>query len=203
MQGHRKITERNRMEDDSFIFIVIFLHHVRRMRLNVMKPRRCLFITTKSFFTMKKDFELTGTDRSVDVSLPVNWCFCFDDGCKLAEKCFRRFAAVHLAGGRQSGMAVFRGIGDDGVCDFFLEKRIERQAWGMDKLFEKVFYNDAMSIRKALLGMLGNKGGYYRYNRGEKYLSATQQERVRAVFRRYGYERVEFGHYVDRYWLGD
>ena len=100
-------------------------------------------------------------------------------------------------------MAVFRGMGDDGVCDFFLEKRIERQAWGMDKLFEKVFYNDARSIRKALLGMLGNKGGYYRYNRGEKYLSATQQERVRAVFRRYGYERVEFGHYVDRYWLGD
>ena len=152
---------------------------------------------------MKKDFELTGTDRNVDVSLPVNWCFCFDDGCKLAEKCFRRFAAVHLAGGRQSGMAVFRGMGDDGVCDFFLEKRIERQAWGMDKLFEKVFYNDARSIRKALLGMLGNKGGYYRYNRGEKYLSATQQERVRAVFRRYGYERVEFGYYVDRYWLGD
>ena len=146
------------MEDDSFIFIVIFLHHVRRMRLNVMKPRRCLFITTKSFFTMKKDFELTGTDRSVDVSLPENWCFCFDDGCKLAEKCFRRFAAVHLAGGRQSGMAVFRGMGDDGVCDFFLEKRIERQAWGMDKLFEKVFYNDARSIRKALLGYLASRG---------------------------------------------
>ena len=100
-------------------------------------------------------------------------------------------------------MAVFRGMGDDGMCDFFLEKRIERLAWGMDKLFEKVFYNDARSIRKALFGILGIKRSYYRCNNGEKCLSPTQQERVRAVFRRYGYERVEFGHYVDRYWLGD
>lgn len=152
---------------------------------------------------MEKDFQVDDVKGGTEVSLPANWCFCFNDGCILAGSCFRRFATLHLAGGRKIGTAVFPGTAGDGVCNFFLEKRIVRMAWGLDKLFEKVYCNDATPIRQELLRILGNKGGYYRYNRGEKWLSPEQQERVSKVFSRYGYEHVEFGHYQNRFWLGD
>lgn len=152
---------------------------------------------------MENNLKRADKDMVESISLPRGWCFCFNNGCEAAERCFRRFTATQCSGGRRVGMAVFPQAGESGKCEFFIEKRVVRMAWGLDKLFENVVWRDATPIRKELTGLLGNKGGYYRYNRGEKRLSPKQQELVMAVMRRYGYDDVEFSHYELTYWLGD
>lgn len=152
---------------------------------------------------MEENLICTHRDAVRSISLPKGWCFCFNNGCEAAERCFRRFTATQCTEGRKVGMAVFPKAGDSGKCEFFIAKRVVRMAWGIDKLFEKVVWRDATPIRKELIELLGNKGGYYRYNRGEKWLSPKQQELVMAVMRRYGYDDVEFQHYELTYWLGE
>ncbi len=131
--------------------------------------------------------------------LSKDWLFCFNGICKMRESCFRYFASLNFLGNRELGRAVFPQNDCNDECKFYIEKRIERKAWGMNAMYENVAYFDARKIRKDLYDILGNKRGYYRYNSGEKWLSEEGQEMVREVFRLYGYEDVEFEHYVETY----
>lgn len=49
--------------------------------------------------------------------------------------------------------------------------------------------------------LLGGKTAYYRYHRGERKLSPSQQESIRRLFLKYSYERVEFAHTEERVML--
>ncbi len=129
------------------------------------------------------------------------WLFCFNANCKIREKCFRYFAALNFTGDRKLGKAIFPQNNTNDECIYYIEKRIERKAWGLGRLYENVAYYDARMIRKDLYDILGNKRGYYRYNSGERLLSAEKQEMVREVFRIYGYEDVKFEHYIETYAL--
>lgn len=134
-----------------------------------------------------------------NLRLPKSWLFCFNSNCAMREKCFRYFAAQNFIGNRKLGRAVFPQNDKNGECIYYIEKRIERKAWGLGRLYENVAYYDARQIRKDLYDILGNKRGYYRYNSGERLLSAEKQEMVREVFRMYGYEDVVFEHYIETY----
>lgn len=133
--------------------------------------------------------------------LSRHWLFCFNGNCMMREKCFRYFAALNFTGNWKFGKAVFPQTDANAECIYYIEKRIERMAWGLGRLYENVAYYDARKIRKDLYDILGSKREYYRYNSGERLLSAEKQQMVREVFRIYGYEDVEFEHYTETYAL--
>ena len=59
-----------------------------------------------------------------------------------------------------------------------------------------VFRQENLTVKK----LLGCHTNYYRYNRGEKLLNPKQQEQIRKLFRKYGYDTgIEFDHYVTTY----
>ena len=136
-----------------------------------------------------------------NLRLSRNWLFCFNANCKMREKCFRYFATQNFTANRMFGKAVFPQTDSNEECIYYIEKRIERKAWGMATLYENVTYYDARDIRQGLYKILGSKRNYYRYNSGERLLSMEKQEIIRALFGIYGYEDVEFEHYVETYAL--
>lgn len=129
------------------------------------------------------------------------WLFCLNANCKLRENCFRYFATRNFTADKKFGKAVFPQTDSNEECIYYIEKRIERMAWGMATLYENVAYYDARKIRQDLYKILGSKRNYYRYNSGERLLPEEKQEIIRAVFRIYGYDDVEFEHYVETYAL--
>ena len=44
---------------------------------------------------------------------------------------------------------------------------------------------------------LGSKGQYYRYKLGQMKLLPEQQEHIKQIFARFGYEDVDFEHFSD------
>ena len=136
-----------------------------------------------------------------DVKLPKRWVFCFNNECRMAENCMRRFSASIAGNGQSVGMALIGNCADGEACKWYVEKRIVSMAWGLNKAFDNVLHKDSAAIHGELLKILGNKGGYYRYNNGRKWLSPEKQEMVRAVFSRHGYDGIEFDHHINCYSL--
>lgn len=150
---------------------------------------------------MKRNVHGECMEKEVKVSLPQNWAFCFNNRCVMAETCMRRFSTGIVGKEREVGMTVFTDAAAEGKCRWYREKRIASMAWGLQEAFTKVLYKDAAPIRRALMEILGGKGGYYRYNRGEKRLTPEKQEAVMKVFGSFGYHDIAFDHYEDEYLL--
>ena len=119
----------------------------------------------------------------------------------MKERCLRQLATAHIAEGRDFGPAVYptMEIGPEG-CRLFVEGEPMLMAWGFETLFSEVRLKDERSLRQSLKAYLGGHSTYYRYKKGQRMLSAEQQEWVLNLFKSYGYTtNLEFDHYVYTY----
>ena len=136
---------------------------------------------------------------SSDLGLPKDYIFCFLSECPFSKDCARFFAGQHT-GDCELGTVVLPAAMKGGKCKWFQRLRIIHGAWGFNKLFDEVKAKDAHYLRKTIKDYLGGNGTYYLYQHGNKLLTPEQQEWIKSLFRRYGYnDELEFDGYKDAY----
>lgn len=132
--------------------------------------------------------------------LPPSWLFCFLGGCPKAAQCVRHLSSTVIPNDKTVGFAVLPTALKGNGCKHFKQIRKIRAAYGFKTLFEDVKRKDDTPLRDQLKAFLGSHGSYYRYHNGTKLLTPEQQDRILAIFRRWGYtENLRFDHYKEVY----
>ena len=130
-------------------------------------------------------------------NVPSLISYCFTEQCPMKNECIHFLAGLYKGDDVQQGHAIFPNALKDGKCLFFAPLRIVKMAWGFDKLFAEVKVKDAPILRSEMRDYLGSKGQYYRYKLGQMKLLPEQQEHIKQLFARFGYEDVDFEHFCD------
>lgn len=126
--------------------------------------------------------------------IPANWIFCFNSSCPLAGECLRYQSGLEISDDRPWGNAVFLPSMKDGQCRFFRKDEKVTLATGFIVAHNPRMGDAFVRMRHILTRYLGGNGTYYLYRNGKKWLTPRQQEDIREIFRRAGYqEEVEFG----------
>ncbi len=130
--------------------------------------------------------------------IPVSYARCFQNDCPKAENCTHFLAGKYASEETKTGPAVYPSArkGDDCVC--FKQVRVIHAAYGFKALFAEVKKKDDTILRERIKKYLGGNGTYYRYNSGEHLLTPEQQERIIALFHKFGYtDDLHFDTYRD------
>lgn len=129
-----------------------------------------------------------------------SWSLCFNEKCPRHTTCMRYFVGKQVPSDRTEGLTIYPNALQAGACSSFVEKRIERFAWGFRKLFPQVKRVHYATLRDSMKAYLGGHSNYYRYMRGEYMLNPKQQQWILELFGQYGYtENLLFEHYVYSY----
>ena len=142
---------------------------------------------------MKPDFNYT--------SVPHNYIHCFNNNCTHATECLRHQVALHVpdtVGIIHTVSPVYK-IPDTTECRYFKKDELKLFASGMDHLFDKIPYNDAVIIQKQIQGCF-EKSTYYRCKRKERLITPKEQELIRQVFLDHGIkEEPQYDEYIKQY----
>ena len=132
--------------------------------------------------------------------VPSSYTLCFNSSCPLSQQCMRHLAGQHVPDHLTRGMAIYPNAFADGKCKYFKQIRVMRAARGFGDIFANVRRSDYDAMRSLLTKCLGTGGTYYRYHSGKKLLTPEQQEAIRHIFRKFGYDDdVKFNAYVNVY----
>ena len=121
----------------------------------------------------------------------AGWKFCFNSKCPMHGDCLRFQAALEIPEDREWGSAVFPTSLKNGQCRFFRKDEKVELATGFvttDPNLNNMF----VKLRQQLTAYLGGNGTYYLYRNSKKWLSPTQQEGIRKIFRKAGYRDEVF-----------
>ena len=129
--------------------------------------------------------------------VPYGITYCFTEPCPMKDECIHYLSSLYKGEDIQRGNAIFPNALKNGKCQFFAPLRVVKMAWGFDKLFADVKVKDAPVLRSEMRKFLGSKGQYYRYKLGQLKLLPEQQEYIKQLFARFGYEDVEFEYFSD------
>ena len=134
--------------------------------------------------------------------VPAGWKFCFNSKCPMHGECLRFQAALEMPEDREWGTAVFPTSLKNGQCKFFRKDEKVQLATGF-LTTDPTLNNMFVKLRQRLTTYLGGNGTYYLYRNGKKWLSPTQQEDIREIFRKAGYrgEVIFRDQKVDYYFL--
>ena len=126
-------------------------------------------------------------DKKYDFTeISAGWKFCFNSKCPMHGECLRFQTALKMPEGREWGYAVFPTALKNGQCKFFRKDEKVRLATGF--VTDNPMQNNMfVRLRHQLTTHLGGNGTYYLYRNGKKWLSPTQQEGIREIFRKAGY----------------
>ena len=134
-------------------------------------------------------------------TVPFNYARCYNEQCPKACNCLRRMAAL-LTTADTSYISIINPmcIPATGIdCPHFQNAEKIHVAWGISHLLDNVPYKDGTNIKQQLIGHFG-KTLYYRFYREERFLSPTDQNYIRQLFRRKGItEEPVFDSYTDEY----
>ena len=132
--------------------------------------------------------------------IPQSWKFCFHTSCPLKDKCLRYQTGLEIPADRKWGNAVFPSAFQDGKCPFFRKDEKVTLATGFVVSGNSQMGSLFVSMRRSLTNYLGGNGTYYLYRNGQKWLSPRQQQDIRDLFRKAGYQgEVVFGATKDTY----
>ena len=132
--------------------------------------------------------------------VPSSYALCFNNSCPLSQQCLRHLAGQHVPAQLTRGAAIYPNALANGQCPYFKQIRIVRAARGFGDIFANVRRNDYAAMRSQLSKCLGTGGTYYRYRSGEHLIMPEQQEAIRQIFRKFGYDDdVKFNDYVTVY----
>jgi hypothetical protein len=126
---------------------------------------------------MEKNFE----------NKPKNFVICYNSNCLLGDKCLRRAVSFE----KNEEFSVMPAINamkfNENNCEYFLENKRVKIAYGMTKSFEDVKAKDIAQIRKRLIQYFGQTY-YYERRKGNMPISPEEQEFIAELFKSYGYE---------------
>ena len=135
------------------------------------------------------------------MQIPPSFPLCFNSSCPRRTTCLHYEAGQNVPSRVTSGCAIYpTALTIDGTCPYYRENVKVKLAHGFKNLFAVVKKKDIEALRNKIKQYLGGHGTYYRYNRGEKYLTPRQQEGIQAIYREFGYnEPLSFDHYLSDY----
>lgn len=117
-----------------------------------------------------------------------NFPLCFNKDCPSYDRCLRFIAGQQRPDTMRYHLCIVPHELQGDSCEHFLSMEPVRVAYGFLHSYDEVLKRDFTAIRLELTDYLSNKGGYYKYLRGEWALMPNQQRHIESVFRRYGYE---------------
>ena len=116
----------------------------------------------------------------------AGWRFCFNSLCPMHGECLRFQAALEMPENREWGSVVFPPALKNGQCKFF--RKDEKVILATGFVTANPTQNDMfVKLRHQLTTYLGGNGSYYLYRNSKKWLSPSQQESIREIFRKAGY----------------
>lgn len=122
------------------------------------------------------------------------WTYCFNEKCPRCNECVHFTSTQYLPATETAGHAIYPNALKDGMCNYFLRLRLVTTTWGFRNTFTDVTTRHTGVLRHRMMGLLGGRTAYYRYNRGEMRLSPEQQQQVLDLFKQFGYEKVTYDH---------
>ena len=129
-------------------------------------------------------------------NVPGRWAVCFNDNCPLADKCLRRHVARKMPDNTERTECITPNALQDGQCRWFASMETITTAWGLRRLYDKVYHKDYMPLKKAITTLLRGRSNYYRYNNGELTLTPQEQQQIAQLMADMGYrEQPIFEHY--------
>ena len=135
--------------------------------------------------------------------IPHDWAICVQHDCPLAGSCLRHHAGTLAPDDLKHRDCVLPGARSADGCALFVEDQPVRLAHGMKGLLAGVSYKDVHALHKHLYGIFGSTSQYYRYRDGRWPISPRQQERVAALFRKFGFKgEPRFDSYSEGYYFG-
>lgn len=136
---------------------------------------------------LKKAFE--------EGNVPYGIHYCFTEHCPMKDNCIHYLSSLYKNDDLDRGYAIFPNALKDNQCKYFAPLRVVKMAWGFDKLFTEVKVKDAPLLRAEMRNYLGSKGQYYRFKLGQLKLLPEQQEHIKQLFAKSGYEGVDFEYF--------
>jgi len=133
--------------------------------------------------------------------IPPSWLYCFNISCCLKDECLRYQTGLQLPDDHLFGRTVFPTILKKDSCEFFRKDEPVVLATGF-VTSNPVANSMFVALRHQLTAYLGGNGTYYLYRNGKRWLSPNQQEYIRQLFRKAGYEGdVPFARTVTGYYF--
>jgi len=129
-------------------------------------------------------------------NVPYNWAVCFNNNCPLAEDCLRHHVAQILPNNTERTTCITPLALQDGKCQWFASCEPVTTAWGLNRLYDKVYHKDYAPLKKRIATALRGRSNYYRYNNGELTLTPEEQQQIANIMAEMGYnEPPVFEHY--------
>lgn len=132
--------------------------------------------------------------------VPEGWALCYNDHCPRHEQCLRRQAALLAPQELTVTRCVTPQALRDGQCPHFASSEPVRFARGFKDIYADVLKRDFTPMRVEITSKLSGCRLYYDYLNGRRPLSPEQQNMIREVFRKHGYDdNVQFESYEDAF----
>ena len=137
--------------------------------------------------------------------IPEWWPLCPNTQCSLATSCLRHQAFLQAPHGVATWTCLLPGVwkneqSEGPSCRFYQEAKTVRMARGFQHICSQLKRHDVpQEFRETLTEYFGGVGNYYRYRKGDNLLSPDQQQVVRDLLHRLGYDGLDFDEYVDQY----
>lgn len=144
-------------------------------------------------------------ENELSSKMPVNWTVCMQADCPWHEGClrYRAFECVNTRHKQQR--CVLPSARSDNGCRFHIPFAKVPVAWGMRKLLVGVKESDAEQMRACIKACFKSHSTYYRYYNGRYPISPQQQQAIRRIFQRFGYnpdsvrfDRVDMDYFFPR-----
>jgi hypothetical protein len=128
--------------------------------------------------------------------VPEWWALCFLAECPRIGECLRYQVGQVAPEKMTKGCCVMPSVLKQAKCPHFHPIVTVRAAVGFTHIFDEVKERHHADMRAKIAEYLGGGGTYYRYRNGTKLLMPEQQQWIRNLFKRYGYqEDIEFDNY--------
>lgn len=120
--------------------------------------------------------------------VPSWFVLCTNSQCPMAESCLRQMAVRLAPNDVKTAMCVMPTQWCDDDCQWYAEVKTTMRKRGFSHLFERIYDADARTIRRELLRYFGYKKKYYALLRGEQALTADEEQYIRRLLKRHGYD---------------
>lgn len=144
-------------------------------------------------------------ENNIFSKMPVNWAVCMQTECSLHEDCLRYRTLESICARYTRQSCVLPSARDDKGWRYHVPFVKVPVAWGMHTTLSGVRDEDAARMRPLIKAHFGSHSTYYRYYNGRYSISPKQQQAIRRIFKRFGYnpdsvrfDRVEEDYFFPR-----
>ena len=134
--------------------------------------------------------------------LSYDYEHCAGTHCEKASQCLRYTAYTMLElGGRERYMMLNpKVITGAQPCPYYEQKRKERFAWGISRIYDNVRMADLKRVRHEVMVCFGSEV-YYKVKQQRRAITEEEQKIVRLSFTEMGYDdsTIEFDRYEEQY----